>query len=153
MRFSWILPQELAVGSFPENAASAAKLELMGITAILCLNEEIELPVPPEVTSKFLWHRIAIPDGYTGGVPDPAHFAEALEILADWRQAGQIMYVHCMAGIGRSPSVCAAYLVHQQGMSLRSAIQFVKNCHAVADPDPYQVRVMQKFFGTWNTGN
>ncbi len=151
MRFSWILPQELAVGSFPKNAASAAKLQTMGITAILCLNEEAELAVPDEVSSQFLWHRIAIPDGYTGGIPDPAHFAEALEILTDWRQAGQIMYVHCMAGIGRSPSVCAAYLVHQQKMSLREAIQFVKSCHAAADPDPYQIRVMQKFFGTWNT--
>jgi atypical dual specificity phosphatase len=153
MRLSWILPQELAVGSFPKNAASAAKLQAMGVTAILCLNEEAELAVPAEVSSQFLWHRIAIPDGYTGGIPDPDHFAAALEILTAWRQTGQIMYVHCMAGIGRSPSVCAAYLVHQKRLPLPEAIQFVKNCHAVADPDPYQIRVMQKFFDAQNSGN
>ncbi|MBW4549834.1 MAG: dual specificity protein phosphatase family protein [Aphanocapsa sp. GSE-SYN-MK-11-07L] len=150
-RFSWILPQELAVGSFPDATSSVGKLRRMNITAVLCLNQETESSVPAEVYHQFLWERVAIPDGNTGGIPDLAHFAQALEILTRWRNKGHTVYVHCLAGVGRSPSVCAAYLVHQHNMPLDEAIQFVKDRHSFAAPDQHQVRVMKQFFSTVNS--
>jgi protein-tyrosine phosphatase len=145
-RFSWILPKKLAVGSFPKSTTSADQLKQMKITAVLSLTEPDEQQLPSEITEQFRWQRVAIPDGYTGGIPDPKHFAQALEILTAWEKQQQTAYVHCLAGIGRSASVCVAYLVHSQGMSLAEAMSFVKQCHPVSSPDKHQVRVMRDFF-------
>ncbi|NJN71190.1 MAG: phosphatase, partial [Nitrospira sp.] len=77
-RFSWILPNELAVGSFPHQTTSASQLQREGITAILCLNEEAEQSVPTDIQHGFLWQRVPIPDGFTGGIPTEQQFEDAL---------------------------------------------------------------------------
>lgn len=145
-RFSWILPKKLAVGSFPNGTTSVSQLRRADVTAILCLTEPGEKTVPPEVSHNFVWQRVAIPDGYTGGIPEPEHFAKALEILANWERHQHTVYVHCLAGVGRSASVCSAYLVQNQGLSLAEAVQYVKQCHRWASPDQHQIRVMRDFF-------
>lgn len=144
-RFSWILPKELAVGSFPRPTTSASYLNRMGITAVLCLTEVGEATVPGEITHNFLWERVSIPDGFTGGIPTVEQFEQALNILSRWRKKGHVIYVHCLAGVGRSPSVCVAYLVQNRGIDLGEALHFVKECHAYANPDVHQVRVMRTF--------
>jgi atypical dual specificity phosphatase len=147
-RCSWILPGELAVGSFPKTPDSALTLQALGITAVLCLTETHELPVPPEIAQQFQWARVAIPDGYTGGIPERQHFQQALAILKQWRAADEVVYVHCFAGIGRSASVCTAYLVQTQGIALATALEWVKQCHPCSEPDAHQVRVMGEYFAS-----
>ena len=66
-RFSWILPQKLAVGSFPNRTTSASMLRRQGVTAILCLTEEAEKSVPSEIQHNFVWQRVPIPDGFNRG--------------------------------------------------------------------------------------
>lgn len=147
-RFSWILPQKLAVGSFPDLTASVFKLRREGVTAILSLTEDQERTVPTEIVHSFLWQKVPIPDGFTGGIPTEAQFAEALQILDRWHRKGHVVFVHCLAGVGRSASVCALYLAARQGMLLPDAIAFVKAKHAYAAPDPNQIAVMQRFLAS-----
>lgn len=143
-RFSWILPDELAVGSFPKEDSSIYKLRKEGITAVLTLTEEDEIDVPDELKHNFVWERVAIPDGYTGGIPSVEQFQQARSILQRWSKKMHSVYVHCLAGVGRSPSVCCLFVVAQQGKTLEEAIEFVKTQHTYADPDEHQVRVMQE---------
>lgn len=144
-RFSWIIPNRLAVGSFPKSDHEIAYLSRVGITSVLCLTEPHEIKVPQDVKNRFVWKNVAIPDGATGGVPKIEHFQEACAILARWQQKGHATYVHCLAGVGRSPSVCAAYLTQAEGLLLEEAIAKVQDRHAYAHPDPAQIAVMQKF--------
>ncbi|PSO74071.1 MAG: phosphatase [Cyanobacteria bacterium SW_12_48_29] len=145
-RFSWILPQNLAVGSFTNSSLSVTDLSRMGITAILCLTKKKERAVPAEILNRFVWERVAIPDGFRGGTPSTEQIARALAVLSCWHQQGHVVYVHCLAGVGRSPSVCAAYLTYTQGMNLEEALSLVKERHPYAKPDPRQIKIMQKFF-------
>ena len=145
-RFSWILPQHLAVGPFPKTSVAIAFLRRMGVTAVLCLTEENERSISSELFHNFVWERVPIPDGFTGGIPTEEQFALALQILHRWHQKGHSVYVHCLAGVGRSPSVCVAYLVQSQGISLEEALRFVKERHADAAPDAFQIQVMKNFF-------
>ncbi len=139
---------QLAVGSFPRSNASIFHLRQMGITAILSLTEVDEGDLPTAVFNSFVWQRVAIPDGFKGGIPTRQQFDEALTILARWRNKGHVIYVHCLAGVGRSPAVCAAHIVQIQGISLEEAISFVKKKHSLAAPDANQVQVMKEFFGS-----
>ncbi|MCM1982499.1 protein-tyrosine phosphatase family protein [Lyngbya confervoides] len=147
-RFSWIVPEQLAVGSFPEDTSAVYKLRKEGITAVLTLTEEHEILVPDELRHNFVWERVPIPDGYTGGIPSVEQFAQAMGILNRWSQKMHSIYVHCLAGVGRSPSVCCLFMVSNQGMSLEDAIAHVKLQHSYAAPDEHQVRVMRELLLT-----
>ncbi|MGF1603129.1 MAG: dual specificity protein phosphatase family protein [Thermosynechococcaceae cyanobacterium] len=147
-RFSWILPDKLAVGSFPYTTTSVSKLRREGITAVLCLNEESEPPVPSEILHSFIWERVPIPDGYTGGVPSAEQFEQALNVLNRWYKRKHTVYVHCLAGVGRSASVCALYLAQAHNIPLADAIATVRQQHKYAAPDSHQVKVMQAFLAS-----
>lgn len=143
-RFSWILPEKLAVGSVPNNETSVFYLRRIGITAVLSLTEATEVELPT-LSSSFLWQRVPMPDGFKGGVPEVEQFAQAMSILQQWFKKRHTVYVHCLAGVGRSASVCALYLAQSQNISLEAAIAEVKRCHSYAHPDQHQVRVMQAY--------
>ncbi len=144
-RFSWILPQKLSVGSFPNSTTSISKLRREGVTAVLSLTEKQERLVPDELAHSFLWEQVPIADGFKGGIPTEEQFAEALQILNRWYRKGHVVYVHCLAGVGRSASVCCLYVAQDQGLSLKEAIAYVKAQHSYASPDPNQVEVMQRY--------
>jgi atypical dual specificity phosphatase len=144
-RFSWILPQKLAVGSFPNATTSVSKLRREGVTAVLSLTEDHERLVPDDIAHSFLWEQVPIPDGFKGGIPTEEQFAQALRILDRWYKKGHVAYVHCWAGVGRSASVCCLYVSHAQGLPLKEAIALVKAQHKYASPDSNQIEVMQRF--------
>jgi protein-tyrosine phosphatase len=144
-RFSWVLPQKLAVGSFPNATTSISRLRRYGITAVLSLTENHERLVPDEIFHSFLWEQVPIPDGFTGGIPTEEQFDQSMQVLDRWYRKGHVVYVHCLAGVGRSASVCSLYLASRQGMSLADAIAHVKAQHSYANPDSHQIAVMQKF--------
>ena len=144
-RFSWIMPNRLAVGSFPKLDYEVSYLSRMGVTSVVCLTEPKERNVPQEMYNRFVWKNVAIPDGAMGGVPKFEHFQEAQEILSRWLNKGHVAYVHCLAGVGRSPSVCAVYLAQTEKISLEEAITKVQQKHPYAHPDPAQIAVMKQF--------
>lgn len=146
-RFDWILPDQLAVGPFPKSSSSLAYLRRMDITAILSLTEEMEGTIPAELRHSFVWQRVPIPDGFTGGVPTEEQFAAALEVLERWQKKHHVVYVHCLAGVGRSPAVCALYLSKIKGVSLDEALEIVRTQHQDTQPTAAQIEVMQRFLG------
>ncbi len=149
-RFSWILPEKLAVGSAPNTDASIFYLRRIGITAVLSLTEADELALPKNISGSFLWQRVPMPDGFTGGVPEVEQFAQAMTILQQWFKKKHTVYVHCLAGVGRSASVCSLYLAQSKKISLEEAIAEVKRHHSYAHPDTHQIRVMSEYLNVEN---
>ncbi len=149
--FSWILPNHLAVGSFP-GRTSAFYLREHGVTAVLSLTEPHEGEIPHEVSYSFVWRRLEIPDGARGGIPTIQHFEEGVTVLQRWRQKKNVLFVHCLAGIGRSTSMCIAYLCHTQNMTFEEAFTLVTKTHAIARPDEHQVRILQEYLSKCDPG-
>lgn len=54
------------------------------------------------------------------------HLPEAVEAIRDHRARGNAVLVHCFAGVSRSATVCAAYLVRERGMSVEEAIAAIQ---------------------------
>jgi len=143
--FSWIIPDRLAVGSLPQSDYAIAYLRRIGITSVLSLTMPREVKIPQAIHNQFVWKNVPIPDGAKGGIPEIKHFQQACAILLRWQQKNHVTYVHCLAGVGRSPSVCAAYIATIKGISLADAIAYVQDRHANAHPDPAQIAVMYQF--------
>ena len=57
----------------------------------------------------------------TGDTPDTSlaeHFAEVVAFVHSARVANRAVYIHCHAGISRSSTCCAAYLMAHLAMPL-----------------------------------
>jgi protein-tyrosine phosphatase len=141
MDFDEILPN-LFVGSCPRDQADIDYLKTdVGITAVLNLQTDQDF-----VYWGIRWERMEVayralgvelrrvpvldfnPDELRRGLP------ACVEALDELLRAGHTAYVHCSAGMNRSPSTVVAYLHWVQGMGLDEAVAFVMKRHPC---DPY----------------
>lgn len=146
---SEILPAHLYLGAGP-GVAHVDELRAQGVTAVLsCIHASDPYQVPLAVRQAFHWHQVPIVDSHFGGVPTVDHLIEAVAQLSAWRRAGEVLYVHCFAGQGRSPTVAMAYLVAghrepgwRETSRLTAAIAHVRHQRPAADPNVHQLRVL-----------
>jgi len=146
--YNQIIPGRLWVGSFvrPEDAK---QLRRMGITIVVSLQSNEDLK-ERHVSLKKLIHALSEANIDLRRVPVrdfskedlarqlPKCVAELEAALAPgWAKA----YVHCTAGINRSPTVAAAYLIKSRGLSAREACEHVA---AKRDCSPY-LDVLEKY--------
>ena len=123
-RLDWVLVQELAVGSAPSAVRHLDQLSAEGIAAILSLCSEPEAPPPPGFSSRFVTKRLVLPDHRSERLPELSELECALAALADLRTHGSV-FVHCMAGVERSPLVCLGWLVKQHRLTAMRALDYL----------------------------
>jgi ADP-ribosylglycohydrolase/protein-tyrosine phosphatase len=116
----WVQPGRLLAGEYPGSMSRAEAMERMrkllaaGITSFIDLTEEGEVPeyanLLPELTERRVrYRRLPILDH---GLPEsPALMARILDLIDSELGAGQCVYLHCRAGIGRTGTAVGCYLV------------------------------------------
>lgn len=84
-------------------------------------------------------------------LPTVDHTAPTIDALALGAQTIQYLvsrnmpvYVHCMNGHGRGPTVVAAYLI-STGMSVNSAVRFVADKRPEIHIEPVQIDALNEF--------
>jgi protein-tyrosine phosphatase len=116
----WVLPGRLLAGPYPGRANNMLMPEWVeqllsaGITSFINLTEEGELTpylslLPPHVRH----YRLPIPDYQT---PVPTYLKTILDTIDGLLVEGQLVYLHCWGGTGRTGTVAGCYLV-RQGMT------------------------------------
>ncbi len=120
--FVWVEKGRLAGCGYPASRSQVRWLAKSGIGTILTLTED---PLPPE------WLKGT--GVVAGHVPMKDHEAPTIEsmekgaeFIADQLSAGRTVAVHCLAGIGRTGCVLAAYLIRDRGMDAREALRTLR---------------------------
>ena len=147
LRPAVLLPGELLVGPSPNVIAGLfEQLAALGVTAILSLQEELEAAPPlPEQRQPFVWRRIPVADGHAGGAMSLRQLALAVAQIQVWREQREVVYVHCHAGMGRSPTVAAAYLAATRGLPLGEAIARVRAARTCTSPTAQQLLTLAAY--------
>ena len=130
----WVIPGKLLAGEYPGvrkfyNSQLARNLDYLleqKASYFLDLTEPGELPPYREALfqeagrlgCQVEYNRFPIPDY---GVPSHAQMTGLISMLDAALQAGQVAYVHCWGGIGRTGTLVGCYLV-QQGLTGKQAL-------------------------------
>ncbi len=139
------LTELLLVGSYPQSPEDVLHLESLGVRGVLNLQSDADL-AERGVSWPLFWRF------YTGrGIQavrypildfSPAELARQLGGAVDALDRlvgpapGRRVYLHCTAGVNRSPSVAIAWLMRRQGLSREEAYALVKAGRPEAMPYP-----------------
>jgi atypical dual specificity phosphatase len=140
--FRWIVDRQLAVGPIPD-ATLHDQLLQAGFKSILTLCDASEGELYPQVPQNFHWQRLVLPDSHYEEALVADHLAQAVTIVHEAITTAAPIYVHCLAGMERSPSVCVSYLCLHQGMEVWEALNWVKQRNARTSISPSQVQAIQ----------
>jgi len=142
-RLSWIIPGKLAVGGLPQ-PGDGAILARERIKVVLSLCAQSEGTLPDEIGQNFRCLRFILPDSHYILGLQPNQLERVVELIHDHIQSQQPIYVHCLAGVERSPTACIAYLCLHQDMELWEAINSVKQAHPNTRPTEGQIQIIRE---------
>ena len=115
------------------------RLEARGITAVVDMRVEFDDQAAGIAPERYL---------YLPTVDDQAPSLEQLEagatFMAREMARGGAVYVHCSAGVGRAPTMAAAYLVHT-GLSPAQAWDRIRQARPFIRPTAAQIDQLEQF--------
>ena len=143
-KLDWVIPGKLAVGGLPQPGDSKI-LARSGIKVVFSLCSGQEGKLPPDVLQKFYCLRLSLPDSRYATQLHSVQIAKAVGVIHKSLHKQWPIYVHCLAGIERSPTVCTAYLCRYYKLEIWEAISELKRVRPESMPTEMQIRVLQEF--------
>jgi predicted protein tyrosine phosphatase len=137
LRFSRVTDQLYVGPQFDQKGK--AHLEANGVTADVNLRIEFDdaefgLALP---------HYCYLPT-VDDEAPSMEHLHEGVRFISERVAAGERVYVHCAGGIGRAPTMAAAYLV-STGDSVEAALRRIREVRPFINPTPPQLDALRAF--------
>lgn len=137
LKFCQVTPQ-LYVGS-QFNQVGKRMLEQQGING--CVNMRIERDDAAQGLA--LTHYLHLPT-IDDDAPTIENLYKGVEFIEGLVQAGEKVYIHCGAGVGRAPTMAAAYLM-AQGHTLGEALALIRKARPFITITPPQMEQLMEF--------
>ncbi|XP_044743028.1 dual specificity protein phosphatase 18 [Chrysoperla carnea] len=108
-------------------------LSRLGVNCVINATSELPDTPLPECDPPVIYLRVPVLDrNETDLTP---YFELVADTIDQVRQSNGVTLVHCVAGISRSASLCLAYLMKYNGMTLRNAYRLVKSIRPQIKPN------------------
>ena len=142
LRINWVLINELAVGPAPRTEEDLNVIKTFGIRNILslCNNQESQnVAVNADIFNYFYY---PLPDHKENLAPTIHQINEVLDKVKEFKEFGP-SYVHCLAGVERSPLICMAWLIRECSLDLETSLQYLMKVNPRTCPLQYQLNVLK----------
>lgn len=138
--FSWLEGEQLAGCARPDSEEALAELARRGIGLIINLHEHLH---DPALLARYGIEelRLPVPD-FTA--PAPEQLEQGVAAIEQALAQGKRVAVHCGAGLGRTGTLLAAYLVHQ-GQAPEQAIARMRMARPGSVETPEQVAAVKAY--------
>ena len=141
--FNWVLVNQLAVGSLPKNEDDFNFLIYKNIKSILTLCDPQEGEIPLEFKKNFRCESFILPDHKSKRFPEKMEIDGALNLLEKMIKKGAV-YVHCFAGVERSPLICIAYLMKNKNIDIQDSLEYLMQIHPSTNPLKGQLDILSR---------
>ena len=138
-----VLKNELAVGPAPLKESHFEYLASKNIKSILNLCNEKEAPINENFKSAFNFKRFTLPDHKVNKEIEISEIKEIMKILELLKSSGAV-YVHCFAGVERSPLICMAWLIYKHKLSPQRSLDYLMEVHKGSNPLPSQYKLLNQ---------
>ena len=142
-KIDWVLQKELAIGPAPKKISHINDLIQEQIVSVLSLCSKDEVTYLEEIENTFNFKRVVLPDHKFKRPPTFDELSQALDTLSEIKKLGPV-FVHCVAGVERSPLVCMAWLIRKHNLKPRQALDYLMEIHIGTNPLPSQLKLLDK---------
>lgn len=136
-RFSRVTPQLFVGAQF--NAAGKHTLTTWGITGSVNLRAEWD-----DATRNLAFARYCYLPTEDGEAPTLSQLETGVAFIQQTIETDGKVYIHCRSGVGRAPTLAAAYLV-SRGHALTDALQLIQKVRPFIQVTPAQLDRLRQF--------
>ena len=137
-----MLINELALGPAPTSDRDIALLKTSGIKNIITLCKLNEMELVQDLRQNFNFRNFPLPDHKDKVPPSLTEVHNILNYMKYCKKLGPT-FVHCFAGVERSPLVCIAWLMRELSLSLEEALQYLMKINPGTCPLGYQLKILK----------
>jgi len=137
---NWLIPDRLLACAYPWGQDGLSHLALRGVSVIVNLHERAHEPARLERLGLTQIH-LPVPDF---AAPTPDQLAAGVLAITHAVEDGECVAVHCAAGLGRTGTLLASFLV-AHGMEPDAAIDLIREVRPGSVETATQVMAVETF--------